>query len=135
LFFLKWLLIGFWPEDYGNQIIDFYLLKNNNIGYSMLIILVYSMHAVLQEFIARSCIQGGLMEFVMGKWREWKSIVLASLMFSSFHIMIDVKYGFLTIIPGLMWGYLFYRNRNLLAVSLSHILIGITALFVLNILG
>lgn len=135
LFLLKWILITLWPQDYGDQIIDFYLIQENGLGFGLLIMTIYSMHAVLQEFIARSCIQGGLMEFVMGSWKEWKSIILASLMFSSFHIMIDVKYGFMTLIPGLMWGYLFYKHRNLLAVSISHILIGITALFVLNLMA
>jgi membrane protease YdiL (CAAX protease family) len=135
LFVLKWILITYWPDDFGNNLIDFQLLDQNGIGYVVLVIGIYSFHAILQEFIARSCIQGGLMEFITGKWAEWKSIILATLMFSSFHIMIDIKYGFLTIAPGLLWGYLFYKNRNLLAVSISHIIIGIVALFVLNLMG
>jgi len=135
LFGLKWLLITIWPAQFGNKVIDFYLLDEHGAGYTALVILVYSLHAALQEFIARSCIQGGLMEFVAGKWAEWKSIILASLMFSSFHLMLDIRYGLLTIVPGLLWGYQFYRYRNLLAVSISHILIGITALFVLKLLG
>jgi membrane protease YdiL (CAAX protease family) len=134
LFLLKWLMITFWPHKFGDQLIDFYLLKKDGWLYASVVLIVYSLHAILQEFIARSCIQGGLMEFIGGKWSEWKSIILATLMFSSFHIMIDIKYGMLTIVPGLLWGYLFYRQRNLLAVSFSHIVIGIVALFVLNLL-
>jgi membrane protease YdiL (CAAX protease family) len=56
-------------------------------------------------------------------------------MFGSFHIMLNLKYGLLTLIPGLLWGYLFYKERNLLAVSISHVIIGIVALFVLNLMG
>ncbi len=135
LFVLKWILITFWPDDFGDKLIDFQLLDQNGQSYAVLVIGVYSFPAILQEFIARSCIQGGLMEFITGKWAEWKSIILATLMFSSFHIMIDIKYGFLTIAPGMLWGYLFYKNRNLLAVSISHIIIGIVALFMLNLMG
>ena len=134
LFLLKWLMITFWPHKFGDQLIDFYMLKEDGWLYASVVLIVYSLHAILQEFIARSCIQGGLMEFIGGKWSEWKSIILATLMFSSFHIMIDIKYGMLTIVPGLLWGYLFYRHRNLLAVSFSHIVIGIVALFVLNLM-
>lgn len=135
LFLLKWVMITFWPTLFGEGIIDFDLVEENGWLYAGIIITVYSLHAILQEFIARSCIQGGLMQFIVGKWSEWKSIVLATLMFSSFHIMLNLKYGFLTMIPGFIWGYLFYKQRNLLAVSISHIIIGIVALFVLNLLG
>ncbi len=134
LFLLKWILISFWPEQFGSQLIDFYLLKENSWGYAILVLTVYSLHASLQEFIARGCIQGGLMQFVVGKWAEWKAIILSTLMYGSFHIMIDVTYGFLTLIPGFFWGYLFYRHKNLLAISISHIIIGITSLFVLNLM-
>jgi len=134
LFLLKWILISFWPESFGDKLIDFYLLDEHTWSYALLVLTVYSCHAVLQEFIARSCIQGGLMQFVVGKWAEWKAIILATLMFGSFHIMIDVRYGFLTLIPGFFWGYFFYRQKNLLAISISHIIIGITALFLLNLM-
>jgi membrane protease YdiL (CAAX protease family) len=135
LFLLKWILISFWPESFGDKLIDFYLLDEHTWSYALLVLTVYSFHAALQEFIARSCIQGGLMQFVVGKWAEWKAIILATLMFGSFHIMIDVRYGFLTLIPGFFWGYFFYRQKNLLAISISHIIIGITALFLLNLMG
>jgi membrane protease YdiL (CAAX protease family) len=135
LFLLKWGMITFWPERFGDRLIDFYLIEESGWLFAAVIIIVYSLHAILQEFIARSCIQGGLMQFIVGKGSEWKSITLATLMFSSFHIMLNLKYGFLTMIPGFIWGYLFYKQRNLLAVSISHIVIGIVALFVLNLMG
>jgi CRP-like cAMP-binding protein len=134
LFALKWLLTIMWPEVYGNRIIDFYLLEKQGLGYTLIVLVVYALHAFLQEFIARGCIQGGLMQFVVGKWAQWKAIVLSTLMFSTFHIMIDLRYGFITIIPGLFWGYLFYKQKNLLAIGISHIAIGILALFVLNLM-
>jgi membrane protease YdiL (CAAX protease family) len=135
LFLLKWLMITFWPDRFGDHVIDFYLIEESGWLYTSLIIFVYALHAILQEFIARSCIQGGLMQFIVGRWSEWKSIIIATLMFGSFHIMLNLKYGLLTLIPGLLWGYLFYKERNLLAVSISHVIIGIVALFILNLMG
>ena len=134
LFVLKYLLISYLPDQFGRQVIDFYQTEDEKLLSVILIIVMYSVHAVFQEFIARACIQGGLMQFISGKWADWKAIILAALMFSSFHIMIDMKYAFMTIIPGLFWGYLFAKEKNLLAVSISHILIGIVAIFVLNII-
>ena len=135
LFLVKYMLIFFMPDRFGNHVIDFYRTEDEKSFSVVLIIIMYSVHAVFQEFIARACIQGGLMQFISGKWAEWKAIVLATLMFSSFHIMIDMKYAFLTIVPGLFWGYLFAKEKNLLAVSISHILIGIVAIFILNMLS
>ncbi len=74
------------------------------------------------------------MLFISGKWADWKSNILATLMFSSFHIMIDLKFALITIVPGLFWGYLFAKRKNLLAVSISHILIGMVAIFILDLI-
>lgn len=134
LFIVKYILINFLPDQFGDQLIDFYTFKDGSIISVFFLIFLYSIHAIFQEFIARACIQGGLMQFISGKWADWKAIILATLMFSSFHIMIDVTYAFLTIIPGLFWGYLFAKEKNLLAVSISHILIGIVAIFILNVI-
>ena len=134
LFLLKYILIRYMPERFGDQILEVYTPKSGGFNSIVFLIFLYSIHAVFQEFIARACIQGGLMQFISGKWADWKAIVLATLMFSSFHIMIDVKYAFVTIIPGLFWGYLFAKEKNLLAVSVSHILIGIVGIFLLNLL-
>ena len=87
----------------------------------------------MQEFIARGCIQGGLHQFVSGKWAAITSIFLATMMFSVFHLMLDMKFALLTIIPSLLWGFLFYKERNLWAVAISHIIIGVVAFFVLGV--
>lgn len=134
LFLVKFVLISFLPDHFGNQLVEFYRSDDGRIISVILVIVMYSVHAIFQEFIARACIQGGLMQFITGKWADWKSNILATLMFSSFHIMIDLKYAYLTIIPGLFWGYLFAKKKNLLAVAVSHILIGIVAIFMLNLM-
>ncbi|MCK5703566.1 MAG: cyclic nucleotide-binding domain-containing protein, partial [Cyclobacteriaceae bacterium] len=134
LFLLKWLMITISPEQFGTQLIELYSQKDAQMPVWIILIL-YSTHSVIQEFIARGCIQGGLLQFIDGKLSAWTAIILATLMFSSFHIMLNVQFAFITIIPGLFWGYLFYKKRNFLAVSISHILIGVVALFVLNIVN
>jgi len=135
LFIFKYVMIFLLPEKFGDKLFEWYRNDNSGPIATWLLILLYAIHAIFQEFIARGCIQGGLMQFITGKYTNWKSIVLATLMFSSFHIMIDIKFALITMIPSLFWGYLFYREKNVLAVSISHILIGIVALFVLRITG
>lgn len=131
---LKWTMITFFEDRFGNTLIE-WPYQGNTAQTSILIMVMYSIHAAFQEFIARGCIQGGLMQFITGKGAVWKSVVLATLMFSSFHLMMDLKYAFISIIPGLMWGYMFYRQKNILVVALSHIVIGVVAIFLLNLMG
>lgn len=134
LFILKFLMITFFPEYFGSQFIEFYESEGGGLASTLGIVILYCMHSVFQEFIARGCIQGGLLQFIIGKRAVWTAIILATLMFSSFHLMLNVQFAFITIIPGLFWGYLFYREKNILAVSISHMLIGVVAIFMLNIL-
>ncbi len=119
------------PEVYGAEFFSFY--ENDSGMPTWGLIVLYSMHAIMQEFIARGCIQGGLHQFVSGKWASFTSIFLATMMFSVFHLMLDMKFALLTIIPSLLWGFIFYKQRNLLAVAISHIIIGVVAFFVLGI--
>ena len=133
LFIVKWVMITWFPDEYGTKLIEWY--NSGTLMATLSIVLLYSVHAIMQEFIARGCIQGGLHQFVTGRGSAWMSIFLATLMFSSFHLMIDMKLAILTMVPGIFWGYLFYREKNVFAVGISHILIGVIAFFVLNIGG
>ncbi|NNC81937.1 MAG: cyclic nucleotide-binding domain-containing protein [Flavobacteriales bacterium] len=135
LFLLKWVMVTFFPEKFGTEIIEWYGNDEDALGATILVATLYSIHAVIQEFIARGCIQGGLLQFIVGRGSAFTAILVATLMFSSFHLMMDIKFAMLTIIPGLFWGYLFYKERNILAVSISHILIGLVAIFMLDIVG
>lgn len=135
LFLLKWVMISFFPQAYGNDLIDFFKTTERDATPIVVILSLYIVHAIFQEFIARACIQGGLQQFIAGKRSVLYSIVLATLMFSSFHLMIELNFALITIIPSMFWGYLFSRQRSLPAVAISHIIIGIVALFVLNIAG
>lgn len=135
LFVLKWLMITFFPERFGVNLIDFYHQPAGDSTSVLVILILYTVHSIFQEFIARACIQGGLQQFIDGKRSALYSIVLATLMFSSFHLMIDLNFAILTIIPSMFWGYLFSKHKSLPAVAISHIILGILALFVLNIAG
>lgn len=135
LIVLKWGMITFFPERFGRNLIDFYHQPSVESTSVLVIVFLYIIHATFQEFIARACIQGGLQQFIDGKRSALYSIVLATLMFSSFHLMIDLNFALITIVPSMFWGYLFSRHKSLPAVAISHIIIGILALFVLNIAG
>lgn len=131
MFLFKWVMTHLAPDMFGTEVMAGYESDNASIGVGLMILL-YGIHATMQEFIARGCIQGGLHQFVTGKRAAVTSIFVATMMFSVFHLMMDFNFALLTIIPGVFWGYLFYRERNVWSVAISHIMIGVTAFFILG---
>jgi len=88
----------------------------------------------LQEFIVRGCIQGGLQEFLTGRHRVLWAIITSNLFFSVTHSYLSSQFALLTLLPGLFWGWLYYRERTLIGPMLSHALIGVAGIDVVGIL-
>jgi membrane protease YdiL (CAAX protease family) len=89
--------------------------------------MAYSVFAPVQEFIARGCFQTSFQNFLMGKYRILIAIVISNLMFSMTHLHISIRFAFIAFIPGLFWGWQYARHKNLIGISISHIIIGLSA--------
>lgn len=127
---VKWILTLVWPEQFGTRIFGLYM---QSAGFSPItLVIMYSIHTVVQEFIARGCIQSGLEEFKSDPKAKWGPIIMAALMFASVHVVADFYFALLTILPGLFWGYLYHLERNIWSLSISHIIIGLFGLFFLG---
>ena len=48
------------------------------------------------------------------------------------HTYISLEFAIATFIPGISWGWLFQKQRSLVGVSVSHALIGLWIVFILN---
>lgn len=102
-------------------------------GVALVGALVYAALCPLQEFLGRGVLQGSLEEFMSG-WpaaTPW-SIVLASMLFGASHAHISPIVPPITIALGLLWGWMFHRHRSILGASVSHILIGVYGLELLD---
>lgn len=113
------------------------VLINPNPRYSSSVVLglmcIYLVFAPVQEFIARGVIQGSLAEFISGKHSRWQGIILSNLIFSAMHLSLSIGYALAAFFPGLLWGWLYSRQRNLIGVSVSHALIGGWAIYVVGV--
>lgn len=92
---------------------------------------LYVVLTPLQEFVARCGIQAPLYAFLPGsklKRHGW-SILVSSLVFAAAHVHISMAFAIAALLPGLFWGWLFARTKSLIAVAVSHILVGGSALF------
>jgi len=97
-----------------------------------MIILAYSIFAPLQEFLVRGCLQGSLERFLVYKHTALMSIILANLMFGMFHLFISFYVSLVAMIGGFAWGFLYHRHKTLVGISMSHVILGVSAF---NIIG
>ena len=96
------------------------------------IALLYGVFSPVQEIIARGALQSSFQEFLENRGRIVWAILLSNAMFAAFHIHVSTFLALLAMSAGFFWGWLYYRQRSLVGVSVSHILTGWYALFILG---
>lgn len=96
--------------------------------------LIYAIFSPAQELVARSGVQAPLYAFLHGSTfkRGLIAILVSNLVFAAAHAHTNFTFALISFIPGLFWGWLFLRTNSLLAVSVSHVLVGSVAIFVLG---
>jgi membrane protease YdiL (CAAX protease family) len=131
LIIIKWTLIHQVPKYQHLSLFDFDLNGKKYLAFNFLL---YGLHSPIQEFVARGVLQGSLQHFFIGKNITLRAIVVSNALFSATHVhLLNGMLGVIVFIPGLFWGWLYSRQQNLIGVSLSHIMIGWSTLFFLNI--
>jgi len=92
----------------------------------------YIIFVPLQEFIVRGTLQSTFYHYMAGSERKrtWTAILISNLLFAIVHLHPSPFLPFLVFIPGLFWGWLFARQKSLIGVSISHILIGVWVIFI-----
>ncbi len=96
---------------------------------------LYVLLTPVQEFVARCGIQAPLYAFLQGNELRRRSlaIIVSNLVFSAAHAHIGLVFALVTFVPGLFWGWIFARTNSLLAVSISHFLVGGAGIFLFGI--
>jgi CRP-like cAMP-binding protein len=96
--------------------------------------LIYAAHAPLQEFVARAGFQGSLQHFtpVSPGRINWKAILVSNLLFAAAHSYFGLWFCLAVLAPGVFWGWMFARQRSLIGVVISHVLIGLWGIFALG---
>lgn len=94
---------------------------------------IYALASLVQELVVRSALQSSLEMFLSGPHRVRNAIVLSALLFSVTHLHMSFLFATLAFLPGLFWGWLFSRRRNLAGVTLSHVVVGGFVFFILGV--
>jgi CRP-like cAMP-binding protein len=106
-----------------------------DLGTYLFAICLYLVHAPLQELVARAGLQGTLQNFIptLPGRVNWKAILISNLLFASAHSFIGFWFCIAAFVPGLFWGWMFAKQRSLVGVIVSHILVGVWAIFVVGV--
>jgi len=128
----KWILIGMHPDFAQRPMFEFYRFHSNSWLETAMLVVLYAAFVPIQEMIARSGMQSSFMMFLEMKHKAPIAIFLSTLLFSSTHLHLSLSFALLVFPVGLFWGWLYYRHPTLIGVSVSHILIGIFAVFVVG---
>ena len=138
---MKYLLVTFVPSFSGNSVFELaetFVRPGTSGGidvtFYVINILVYSLFVPVQEVITRCGLQSLVREFLYGsdRYRTIVAILVSNLIFAAAHAHLNIGFAMSTFIGGLFWGWLFHRQRSIVGVTISHIMIGVTALFFLG---
>lgn len=97
--------------------------------------IIYLLFSPLQELIARGALQSSLEEFLVGPNRRWWAIIVSNLLFCVTHLHVSLGMAFAVVVPGFVWGWLYSRQRSLVGVSISHMIVGGYAFYILGMQG
>ena len=128
---MKWVLTL--TELASTPVFSFPFFRRYPFLFGLTIALTYSVFCILQEIILRSADQHSLMHFLTGRFAKTRIIATTTLIAAATHLhMKSLVFPLLIIVPNIFWCLLYDKHRSLLCVSVSHILIGVWALFILG---
>lgn len=138
---IKWFMIHVYPKSESVPL--FHLTLGINPSYvgklplALLLVLplVYLLFTPIQELISRGAMQSSLQEFLTGPYKKWSAILVSNLLFSVTHIHVSLGLAVAVFLPGLVWGWMFERHRSLVGVSVSHMIVGGFAYFIMGVQG
>lgn len=135
---IKWALITFIPSLQGIRLFDpgaiFKKGTNFYLPTYLSALFAYALFCPLQEFIIRGGIQTSLENFFDKEQKNstWLAILVSNLLFASAHSHTSPGFALSAFIPGLFWGWLYARQRSLMGVGISHVLLGVWAAFIVG---
>jgi membrane protease YdiL (CAAX protease family) len=99
-------------------------------------VVAYTLAGGFQELYARGMLQGQLARFFRPRTSSpWPAILVSNLLFASIHISWSLSLTAMSFFGGLLWGWLYSRRPTLLGVTVSHVLLGIWAGRIVNVLA
>lgn len=131
---LKWLFILYVPRFQHESVIVWHLYKGRHVSPFLEIIMasLYILLTPLQEFVARGTLQSSIRNFLIEFRSPVWAIILSNTIFAAFHAHISGWYALGAFIGGCVWGWLYARQRSLVGPIVSHALVGLWCILILQ---
>ena len=132
----KWSLIELSPSWHNRSLFELFSMADLKSAYTKLVFLnffSYLLFVPLQEFLVRGSLQGPLEEILSSPHKKLYAILISNTIFAVFHTHLSIILSLPVFILGAFWGWLYSRNRTLVGVIFSHWVVGIWAIFIVNI--
>jgi len=137
---VKWMLISLLPHVHHMSVFapaNISLDGQQQVSWLAygVIVVIYALFVPAQEFVARCGIQAPLYAFLGGSEivRQSCAILVSNFAFAAAHAHTNPTFALASFIPGIFWGWLFARTHSLLAVSVSHVIIGGSGIFLFGV--
>lgn len=135
----KYIGIHFTNAFAGRHLFDMSLnLSSSNISvsfwYGVAIVLLYLIFVPVQELITRGALQSSFQILLTGRHKIFWSIILSNMLFSVIHVYISLAFVVIAFVPGLFWGWLYSRHHTLIGITISHLILGAWAIFIVGII-
>lgn len=133
----KWLLIDLSSSWHDRSLFEVFRTVDLKSAYTKLVFInffSYLLFVPLQEFIVRGSLQGPLQEILSSPHKRLYAILISNILFGVLHTHLSILLSFPIFVLGVFWGWLYSRNHTLLGVIVSHWIIGIWGIFIVNIL-
>lgn len=139
LVLVKWILIS--TEPVFQNLTLFHISYASNPGVKQtataveiaLLVGGYCLFTPVQELIYRGALQSSLQKFLLSPNRKIWAIFISNLPFSLIHFHLSFTISIAAYLFGLFWGWMYCRHGTLVGVTISHLLIGAWAFFILGV--
>lgn len=128
----KWAAIQFIPQFHNIPLFELLPEKSHYRDLYLLFTVAYLLLIPLQEFVARGCFQGCLRKFFVNKNKVLISIIGSNLLFGAAHLVKSIPFAIGAFFMGVYWGFLYERQKTLIGVNVSHILIAVWVFYIIN---
>jgi CRP-like cAMP-binding protein len=126
---LKWVMVSTIPALAHHPVLEVRFLGYTSPLLSLaLMIAVYLLVSLLQEFTSRAMLQTSFALLLRGPRASMWAIGLSNALYSTFHMHYSFGVAVATFVLGIFFGTLWSRHPSLLAVSLAHFLAGFWAI-------
>jgi CAAX prenyl protease-like protein len=114
-------------------VLKYYLIIHHIQGFDGPLIIVSNVNFLLflyigivfiQEFLSRGVVQTVIEHVSIGENKKFWSIMTTSCLFGIVHMQISVVFALISLGLGVYWGFVYFKHRTLIGVSISHCFIG-----------